>query len=54
MVKLLILADDFTGALDTGIQFAKEGIETQIAAGDQIDQIELSEQVEVLVVDMKQ
>ena len=53
MVKLLILADDFTGALDTGIQFAKEGIETQIAAGDQIDQIELSEQVEVLVVDME-
>ena len=30
MVKLLIIADDFTGALDTGIQFAKKGIETQV------------------------
>lgn len=53
MVKLLILADDFTGALDTGIQFAKEGIETQIAAGDQVEQIELSEQVQALVIDME-
>ncbi|MDR0313400.1 MAG: four-carbon acid sugar kinase family protein [Treponema sp.] len=26
--KLLILADDLTGALDTGVQFAKRGIET--------------------------
>ena len=25
MVKLLIIADDFTGALDTGIQFKKRG-----------------------------
>ena len=23
MVKLLIIADDFTGALDTGVQFEK-------------------------------
>lgn len=28
MVKLLIIADDFTGALDTGVQFAKQGINT--------------------------
>ncbi len=26
MVKLLIIADDFTGALDTGVQFTKVGI----------------------------
>ena len=26
MVKLLIIADDFTGALDTGIQFVNKGI----------------------------
>lgn len=25
MIKLLIIADDFTGALDTGVQFAKKG-----------------------------
>ena len=28
MVKLLIIADDFTGALDTGIQFVNKGIAT--------------------------
>ena len=30
MVKLIIIADDFTGALDTGIQFTKCGIQTQV------------------------
>ena len=30
MVKLLIIADDFTGALDTGIQFVNKGIATQV------------------------
>lgn len=30
MVKLLILADDFTGALDTGVQFAALGIATKV------------------------
>lgn len=30
MVKLLIIADDFTGALDTGIQFVNKGIATCI------------------------
>ena len=30
MVKLLILADDFTGALDTGVQFSGKGIRTQV------------------------
>ena len=29
MVKLLIIADDFTGALDTGIQFVNKGIATR-------------------------
>ncbi len=28
MPELLIIADDFTGALDTGVQFAKRGIQT--------------------------
>lgn len=28
MVRLLILADDFTGALDTGVQFSARGIDT--------------------------
>lgn len=30
MIKLLIIADDFTGALDTGAQFAKKGIQTYV------------------------
>ncbi len=30
MTKLLVVADDFTGALDTGIQFAKKGISTKV------------------------
>ena len=30
MIKLLIIADDFTGALDTGVQFASEGIKTRV------------------------
>ncbi|MDO4952716.1 MAG: four-carbon acid sugar kinase family protein [Synergistaceae bacterium] len=30
MTKLLVLADDFTGALDTGVQFAKAGIATSV------------------------
>ena len=28
--KLLIVADDFTGGLDTGVQFARGGIATRI------------------------
>ena len=51
MVKLLIIADDFTGALDTGIQFVNKGIATQVftkmpeAIGD------IDEMTEVLVID---
>ncbi|MDR1931682.1 MAG: four-carbon acid sugar kinase family protein [Spirochaetales bacterium] len=30
MVKLLVVADDLTGALDTGVQLAKKGIPTEV------------------------
>lgn len=30
MIKLLIIADDFTGVLDTGEQFAKKGVTTYV------------------------
>lgn len=33
MTKLLVIADDFTGALDTGIQFAREGTKICVAIG---------------------
>lgn len=37
MVKLLILADDFTGALDTGVQFAARGAVTRIVTNSAFD-----------------
>ena len=30
MGKLLLIADDFTGALDTGVQFAARGAATSV------------------------
>lgn len=33
MLQMLVIADDFTGALDTGVQFAKQGFYTQVATG---------------------
>jgi len=32
MVRFLILADDFTGAMDTGVQFSKKGFRTWVTA----------------------
>lgn len=49
MILLLILADDFTGALDTGVQFAACGISTRVIVGDDIDFS--AYQATVLVVD---
>ena len=37
MLLLQILADDFTGALDTGVQFAACGIPTRVVVGEQVD-----------------
>ena len=34
MIKLAILADDFTGALDTAVQFSSRGIETSLQIPD--------------------
>lgn len=49
MLLLLILADDFTGALDTGVQFAARGIPTRVIVGDKVDFA--SPDAQVLVVD---
>lgn len=49
MILLLIFADDFTGALDTGVQFAACGISTRVIVGDDIDFS--AYQATVLVVD---
>ena len=38
MVKILIIADDFTGALDTGISFSQKGIFTRVVLGSQLEE----------------
>ena len=49
MVKLLILADDFTGALDTGVQFAKAGAAPHIITDGDADLNTLSSKAETVV-----
>lgn len=49
MILLLVIADDFTGALDTGVQFAAHGIRTRVVVDPDVDLI--SHDAEVLVVD---
>lgn len=49
MILLLVIADDFTGALDTGVQFAAHGIRTRVVVDPDVDLT--SHDAEVLVVD---
>lgn len=51
VVKLLILADDFTGALDTGVQFAARGARTCVVTDPAYDFTRTGEDVQVLVMD---
>lgn len=51
MISLLVIADDFTGALDTGVQFAAEGAETRVVADRSYDFKHVDSAVEVLVID---
>jgi uncharacterized protein YgbK (DUF1537 family) len=51
MVKLLILADDFTGALDTSVQFTKKGAVSSVIVTPEIDFSAVDANVRVLVVD---
>lgn len=51
MVKLLIIADDFTGALDTGVQFAASGAETRVVTSTEYDFDKVEKAVQVLVLD---
>lgn len=37
MILLLIIADDFTGALDTGVQFAAHGVSTRVIVDPEVD-----------------
>lgn len=51
MLKLLVLADDFTGALDTGVQFSKQGIRTLVTTNKDLVYSDLASDVEILVID---
>lgn len=51
MIQLLIIADDFTGALDTGVQFATTGAVTRVITGQSVSLSEFAGTCEVLVVD---
>ena len=51
MVKLLIIADDFTGALDTGVLFAAYGATTLVKTGPVYDFSHEDTGIQVLVLD---
>ncbi len=51
MVTLLIIADDFTGALDTGVQFAASGANTRVVTSAAYDFCQVDPEVQVLVMD---
>jgi len=51
MIKLLMVADDFTGALDSGVQFAQSGVSTIVISQRTISEADLECGAEVLVVD---
>lgn len=51
METLLIIADDFTGALDTGVKFAQRGTVVRVVTDYKYDFTELPMDVQVLVMD---
>lgn len=51
MLKLAVIADDFTGALDTGIKFAKSGARTQVMLHADFSFSEIDKDCTILVVD---
>lgn len=50
MITLLIIADDYTGALDTGVQFAAKGIRTSVITDLAYDFAQADPEIKVLVV----
>lgn len=51
MVSLLIIADDFTGALDTGVHFSASGVNTRVVTSVNYDFRQVDPEVQVLVMD---
>ena len=50
-MRLLIIADDFTGALDTGVQFAARGAVTRVVVDPDFSMEQLGDDLQVLVLD---
>lgn len=50
MIRLIIIADDFTGGLDTGVQFSQKGIRTRVVTDWKTDYLQAAGECEVLVV----
>ena len=50
-MKLLVIADDFTGAMDTGAQFSKNGIATLVSTRTELNFDQIQQNIQVLVVD---
>lgn len=53
MIKLLVIADDFTGALDTGVQFSKKGVPTLVTTDRHVCFQTIGSEIEVLVIDIE-
>ncbi len=51
MIRLLMIADDFTGALDSGVHLANHGAPTTVVTGADIHWDRVDPQIQVLVVD---
>lgn len=51
MVRLLIIADDFTGALDTGVQFSDAGIRTKVIVSQKCPEMRDEPDDTVLIID---
>lgn len=51
MIRLVVIADDFTGSLDTGIKFAQTGAVTQMMIGADFELARIKETCQVLIVD---
>lgn len=49
-IQLIIVADDFTGAMDTAVQFVKQGIATMVTSCMDIDQMKFDSSLKVLAV----
>lgn len=51
MIQLLIIADDFTGALDTGVQFSKRGINSLVTSAIDDWEGKITPDTDVLILD---